>query len=547
MKRLQTWKLALVLLGVCLPLAAQGTGQSGYQELITLDEELLELQRPRQVDAVPDYGPDSIKAQKEDLENLRRRLGAIDADSWSTPLKVDYLLVWARLNSLDFKFRVMRPWARDPIAYLNLVRRLPWAEVPVPEDKKAEFRTKLQQVPKIMAQPKTNLTEPAGELANLTIFHLENFDGVGSREPYRDEPPEGTIGWYRDLCQRLSQHQSDLVADCQTALQAVEGYRDWLKANVEEMPPSAALGIDNFSWYLKYVRLLPYTVDDLKILGERELHRYRIAYLIDRHKNRNLPELTLTQSREEHQQRTREAEKKIRALIAEQDLMTIPDYMPAEFETDTYWSPRAKSKRHFWEEIQFRNALNNHIHASFPGHRFDVMLREHMDNPIRRTRNDSNRRQGWAVYLEEMFVLAGLTDDNPRARELFNIALLKRASRIFAETKMYSGEFTLAEANQFMIDHVPFMEEDLGRYDLEGYLRSPGAGSAYLIGKLQVEKLLFEREMQLGDDFDLKAFYDELLSKGIIPLTLIRWEMTGLDDEVKPFWAEVVGQRPSED
>ena len=153
------------------------------QELIALDKELLELQKPRQVDAVPDYGPDSIKAQKEDLENLRRRLVAIDADSWPTPPKVDYLLVWARLNSLDFKFRVMRPWARDPIAYLNLVRRLPWAEVPVPEDKKAEFRTKLQQVTKIMDQPKTNLTEPVGELANLTIFHLENFDGVDRGSP----------------------------------------------------------------------------------------------------------------------------------------------------------------------------------------------------------------------------------------------------------------------------------------------------------------------------------------------------------------------------
>ena len=63
------------------------------------------------------------------------------------------------------------------------------------------------------------------------------------------------------------------------------------------------------------------------------------------------------------------------------------------------------------------------------------------------------------MYLEEMFVLAGLTDDNPRAAELFYAALMKRASRIFAETKMHSGEFTLAEANQLMIDSVPFMEE----------------------------------------------------------------------------------------
>ena len=564
MKRLHVWKVALGLLGVCLPLAAQGTSQSGYQKLVTLDKEFLDFTKPKLVDGIRDYGSDAMKAQKKGLENFRQRLAAIDADSWPVPQKVDYLLVWARLNELDFAHRVMRPWARDPMLYLDLVNKLPYIEVPVPEGKaappgprklhpviprmsKAEFRTKLQGVPTIMDQAQTNLTGPVGELAHTTLSHLENFDGVGAKEPYRNEPPAGTIGWYQHLCERLSQHQSDLVADCQNALKAIEAYRDWLKVNVDEMPQSAAIGIDNFNWYLKYVRLLPLTVDDLKTYGEQELQRYRVGYIIERNKNRNLPELKLTQSREEHQERTRKAEKKIRALIAWQDLLTIPDYMPEEFETDTFWSPRAPIKRHFWEEIQFRNALNNHIHASIPGHRFDVRLRDHLDSPIRRTYNDWNRRQGWAVYLEEMFMLAGLTDDNPRAAELFYAALMKRASRIFAETKMHSGEFTLAEANQLMIESVPFMEEDLGRYDLEGYLRRPGAGSSYLIGKIQLEQLMFDRATQLGDEFNLKAFHDEFLSKGIIPVTMIRWEMTGLDGEVKPLWAEAVGPKPSED
>ena len=58
---------------------------------------------------------------------------------------------------------------------------------------------------------------------------------------------------------------------------------------------------------------------------------------------------------------------------------------------------------------------------------------------------------------------------------------------------------------------------------------------------------MFDRARQLGDEFNLKAFHDEFLSKGIIPVTLIRWEMTGLDDEVKPLWAEAVGPQPSED
>jgi len=50
-----------------------------------------------------------------------------------------------------------------------------------------------------------------------------------------------------------------------------------------------------------------------------------------------------------------------------------------------------------------------------------------------------------------------------------------------------------------------------------------------------------ERAFQLGDAFELGKFHDEFLSKGIIPVTLIRWEMTGHDDEVTKLWSEVVG------
>ena len=86
------------------------------------------------------------------------------------------------------------------------------------------------------------------------------------------------------------------------------------------------------------------------------------------------------------------------------------------------------------------------------------------------------------------------------------------------------------------------MEEDLGRYDLEGYLRRPGSGSGYIIGKIQIEQMLSERALQLGRDFDLGAFHDDILSRGMIPLTLIRWEMTGADDEVRALWKEATGE-----
>src|SRR5690606_36008566 len=160
---------------------------------------------------------------------------------------------------------------------------------------------------------------------------LDNFDGVGQGEPYRDDPPEGTIGWFKDLCLRLERGEGRLVGECRKATVAVQKFHDWLDDNRDSMKASAAIGTDNFNWYLKHVRLLPQTVDDLRGLGEREFHRYRFNYILDRYKNAHLPELELTQSAAQHEQRTREAEARTRKLVEDLKLFTIPDYMPDEF------------------------------------------------------------------------------------------------------------------------------------------------------------------------------------------------------------------------
>ena len=526
------------MLACCSGAFAQG----GYSELIGMNGEILELATPERRDGVPDLGRGAVENRLARLEDFRGRLLDIDTSSWSVPRQVDYLLVWSKMNDLVFQHRVTQPWSRDPLTWLYQFRAIPYVEAPSTPEERVAMSRELRAVPAMVDNAIENLTRPAGELARLAIFLLDRFDGVGQGEPYRDEPPAGTIGWFEDLCGRLAPGDSELLGDCREATASARRYRDWLAENLDGMEASAGIGAENYNWYLKHVRLLPHTVDDLEAIGRREFHRYRFSYILDRHRNRSLDELELTRSAEQHRQRTLDAEARTRVLIEELDLLTIPDYMPDEFESDVFWSPRAVTDRHFWEELQFRNALNNHIHASIPGHRFDAELRERLENPIRRTHSESARAEGWATYLEEMLIQAGIAEDNPRVRELFYAALIKRGSRFFAEIGMHTGAMTLDEANAYMMEWVPYMEEDIGRYDLVGYLRRPGLGSMYLLGKTQIEQLISERAFQLGDEFDLGKFHDDLLSRGVIPLTLIRWEMAGLDDDVRAVWTDVVGK-----
>ena len=507
-----------------------------HAALVALYDELVTARRVPMVDGVRDDSSAAVAARRDDLAGIRARFDRIDASRWEVSQRVDYLLVRAQLDAEDFLYRVTRPWARDPGLAVDGVRRTAYAGVPAEAAGQGQLRARLQTVPRALDRARQALTEPSGELARMAIRQLERSDGVNQGEPRRDPPPEGVIGWYRDLLGRIETQAPDLAPDARAALRAVEGFRDWLAASAPGMTEPAYVGLDEYDWYLRRVLLMPYTSVDLRTLAERERARARTFLKIEEHGNRGLPPIDPVTSAVAHEARVRDAEELIRDFIVAHELLSIPETTPPTFETDAFWIVREGGKRHFWEEITYRDPLNNHIHASIPGHRFDGILQRAESRPIRRGYRDGVRSEGWAFYIEEMFLQAGLLDDRPRAKELFYIAQLKRAARVPAELAMQTGELSLAGAIQYLIDEVPLMEEDLARYDLAIYLRRPTYGMNYVMGKVQLEKLLSDRALQLGNAFDLGRFHDEFLAAGSIPISLIRWEMTGNDDEIRSLW-----------
>ena len=90
----------------------------------------------------------------------------------------------------------------------------------------------------------------------------------------------------------------------------------------------------------------------------------------------------------------------------------------------------------------------------------------------------------------------------------------------------------------YWLPRVPYLDRNVARVDAEIYLRRPpGYGIGYTIGTLQMQRLVADSKRQLGDEFDLLTFHDEFMAAGRLPLSLIRWDMTGLDDEVQHFWS----------
>ncbi len=532
MKRGLWWVAAVIWAGqLCIAFGGEAESD-GHEALVALHREFVEFREPAKAGGFPDSSPETMKAREQGLGGFFDRLEAINPSGWTVSEQVDYLLVRAELNRLDFEHRVLRPWARDPGVWVGAVQRVAFAELPARGDGPAELERRLEAVPGFLDRARRNLTEGAGQFRITALRDLEQADGVGHGHPYREVPPAGAIGWYRDLIGRLEMHHPELVASAEAALEAVIGFRDWLEA--AEMNAPAGVGREHYEWYLRHVLYMPFTVDDIVTIGDRELERSWAFLALERNKNRDVPVLEPASSAEDYEQRIRSADEQIRRFIRDEGILTIPDYV-GEFGTNVPWIERSGGARNFWEEIQFRDPRPDHVHAVIPGHRFDMLVREHDERPIRRACFDSGRIEGWAFYLEEMFLQAGLLDDLPRTRELFYIFQIARAVRNRAEVGLHTNELTIREAAELIVDRTPFMDDDVARVDAEIYLREPGYGISYQMGKIQLEQLLADRVMQLGDEFSLQGFHDEFLASGTIPISLIRWEMTGLDDDVHQF------------
>ena len=521
-------------------------GEGAYEDFVALFEEFLAYKAPSAWNAnfndpdapdhgLVDYSKPAIEERITELRALRARLDNMNVAAWPVTQQAEYLAVRAQFDAQAFRLKISRPWARDPGFYVDQLQRFAFTELPVGDEAEAKLKRQLAAAPQIVAAAKANLDDVAGDYAKLAIHNLTTADGVGHGHPYRATPPAGVIGWYEDLVARAREVQPGLLAEIETAQTAIEDFHQWLRDNQASFTADAGVGAAHYDWYLKHAKLLPYTSEELILLGEQEWDRVFSFHTLARHRNRNLPELTPAKSEKEYKKRIRRTDKNIRAFLEREEIITVPSYI-GELSTNVPFLERPGGLN-FWEAVQFRDPHPDHLHAVIPGHRFDGVVEDHNEHPIRGRISDGVRAEGWGVYLEEAMMQAGVLVDYPRVDELIYLFGVFRAARVPADVKMQRNEMSVQEAVDFMRAKTPWLDENVARVDAEIYLRRPpGYGVGYTIGHIQMRKLLADRANQLGDTFTLKDFHDEYMGAGRLPISLIRWEMTGLDDEVSAFW-----------
>ena len=521
------------------PAASAASAQGSYEDLTALFAEWRAFERPALRDGAPDYTAAALARKHTQLKTYQARLQAINPGAWPIPQQVDYHLLRAEMNGLDFNLRVLKPWERDPAFYTSI-----WTEqsdtpahegtthhalielwtysFPLTPDAAAKLTQELQSIPPLLAQAQLNLT---GNARDLWIAGIGNIKGQRTDLLALEE--------------KTASNGPALKQAIQAAQQATGKFVTWLEQQAPAKTGPSGIGKENYTWSLQHVHLVPLTWEDEVMLLKRELARAHTELKLEEQRNRGLPALPVISSAEEYQRRGNAAVTKYMDFMRARSILPVRDYMdPAMRERIGEYVP--EETRNFFGIASHHEPLALYSHFY---HWWDLarMREEPHASPLRRGPLLFNiwdsRAEGMATAMEEMMLHAGLYDDNPRGREVVWIMLAQRAARGLGSLYAQANEFTMKQAADFHVQWTPrgWMRPDLDLLGFEQqlYLRQPGYGTSYITGKYLLEQLMAERSQQLGDAFTLSRYFTEMNAAGLIPVSLIRWEMTGKDDEIK--------------
>ena len=489
-------------------------------------------------EVVPDFSAAAMAEKYSELSTFQERLESIDPDDWAIAQQADYHLVRAKMNGYEFQHRVLSPWSRDPGFYNDVIAMLPEiAELPLQTNEVASLQSKIRAVPDLVEQAKANLNDfslIAADLATLAVLSIGD-----------------TRSSYESLANGLSTHYPELVADVELALTAINDYEDWIRANEHRMTGNTGVGKENYDWLLRNVYLFPYTWEDIRTIVELEDNRVITFQRLEENRNRVAPAIRPVQSQAEYKAGIEEVVDHIMSFLRDEEIFTMEDFLVP----DDYFETRFAGKGYLlddpWPEthdyffnFSHREAVMENTHE-LVGHHFDMLRAERDDRLIRGGERpykiSTARDEGLAFALEELLMHAGYLDGrNPHGREIAYEQAAFRTVRALSDIYMHSGDWSLQEAKQFCIDNAPHGELLEGShhlwFELDTTLRGVGHHMLMVLGKVQFMKLMRDRANQLGDDFILRDFLDEVYASGQIPWSLIRWEMTGYDDEVRQLW-----------
>jgi hypothetical protein len=523
--------LTLMFAFTATAVAQQTTGK--YPDLLVLFDDWREFEQPPLLDGAPDYTQATTARRHQQLATYQQRLNSFVIDDWPVAQQVDWHLVRAEMNGMDFNIRVLKSWVRDPAFYTSIwtdqsdtpahegpthhaLVELWTYSFPLSPEAENKLTAELNTIPPLLEQARTNLVGNARELWIGGITNLRN---------------QGTA--LDDLAKKTAGGSDDLNASLSNAQAATSAFVEWLEQQSASKTGASGIGKDNYTWQLRNVHLVPLSWEQEVELLKRELDRALSMLVLEEHHNRNLPPLVPIASAEEYQQRAEEAIVKFTKFLADEDILPEQDYIEPALRAQM-GSFVPEESRNFFLTVSHHELLALWTHWY---HWFDLAQMESQPHASSIRRGPllynifDSRSEGMSTGFEEMMMHAGLFDDNPRAREVVWIMLAQRAARGLGSLYAHANIFTMKQARDFHVARTPrgWMRDDLDLLGFEQllYLRQPGYGTSYITGKYLIERMLGDMGSQSDEPIILSDFFGQVNEQGVIPVSLIHWQLTG--------------------
>lgn len=214
-------------------------------------------------------------------------------------------------------------------------------------------------------------------------------------------------------------------------------------------------------------------------------------------------------------------------------VMPIPSYSERS-QTTAYYQPGALSAgrpgnffantynlrmRPKWE----MEALT--LHEAVPGHHLQIALAQENEAApdFQKHAETTAFVEGWALYAESLGPDLGLYQD-PYSKFGQLTYEMWRAIRLVVDTGMHAKGWSRQQAIDFFRENAGKTEHDIV-VEVDRYIVWPGQALAYKLGELKIRDLRRLAESELGANFDIRQFHDELLSRGALPLTMLESRM----------------------
>lgn len=168
-----------------------------------------------------------------------------------------------------------------------------------------------------------------------------------------------------------------------------------------------------------------------------------------------------------------------------------------------------------------------YLHEGAPGHHFQISLAQEDESlpAFMRFGGTTSFVEGWALYAETLGYEMGFYDDPWNRYGTLQDEQL-RAMRLVVDTGLHAKGWTREQAIDFMLENSGMTRTEVVA-EVERYIAIPSQALGYKIGALKIQELRQRAQDKLGTKFDIKAFHEQVLNTGGLPLAVLEQKIDG--------------------